>query len=511
MKVVADLVLVGGRILTWSEEEPEAEAIALGGGRILAVGKRAEAIGFEGPETRVLDVGGRVVLPGFNDCHVHLATSGARIASLDLASAASLDDLKARVAAKASAVPEGGWLLGHNWDESRWPVRRYPLREDLDQAVPDHAVVLSRVDTHMAVANSEGLRRLSLEGVEGAERDAAGVLTGVLKEDAMEVLREATRPGAVTMQEGLQAIIVDAHRLGITSVSETVSPYGISSYRALRRVGELTLRVNLMPRAEGLPTLLEGGLGTGIGGGILRLGPLKAFFDGSLGARTAALTEDFADEPGNRGMLIYSEEAAAALVEDASAGGFQLALHAIGDRGIRVAIHHLAREGGEGFRHRIEHLELPTEEDLREARRLGLVASMQPNFVGQWSRPGGMYEDRLGPERLEGNNPFRRILDMGIPLAFGSDNMPLSPLYGVHWAVNAPFEAQRLTVEEALRAYTLGSAYASGEEALKGSLEPGKLADLVVLEKDPRERPDSIQTIPVHVTIFGGRVVYQAA
>ncbi|MCJ2555440.1 MAG: amidohydrolase family protein, partial [Candidatus Thermoplasmatota archaeon] len=166
---------------------------------------------------------------------------------------------------------------------------------------------------------------------------------------------------------------------------------------------------------------------------------------------------------------------------------------------------------GEGFRHRIEHLELPTEEDLREARRLGLVASMQPNFVGQWSRPGGMYEDRLGPERLKGNNPFRRILDMGIPLAFGSDNMPLSPLYGVHWAVNAPFEAQRLTVEEALRAYTLGSAYASGEEALKGSLDPGKLADLVVLEKDPWERPETIEDIPVYATILGGRVVYQAA
>jgi predicted amidohydrolase YtcJ len=506
MKMMADLILVGGRFLTWSEDVPEAEAVALGGGRILAVGKAPEAFGYEGPSTRILDVEGRFILPGFNDCHAHLASYGARITSLDLASVASVDDLKARVAEGTQRAPPSQWLLGHNWDESKWPVRRYPRKEDLDPVAPDHPVALSRVDTHMAVANSEGLGRLDLEGADGVERDEAGEPSGVLKEEAMEVLREATRPEAATIQEGLKAIIGECHRLGM----ETISPSGISAYLALQRAGELALRVNLMPRAEGLPVLLERGLGTGIGGGLLRLGPLKAFFDGSLGARTAALAEDFSDEPGNRGMLIYGEGEASDLVRDAREGGFQLALHAIGDRGIQTAIHHLAKEGGEGFRHRIEHLELPTEEDLKEARRLGLVASMQPNFIGQWSRPGGMYEDRLG-ERLERNNPFRRVLEKGVPLAFGSDNMPLSPLYGIHWAVNAPFEAQRLSVEEALRAYTLGSAYASGEEAIKGSLEPGKLADLVVLEKDPRERPEAIRDIPVFATVFGGRVVYRAA
>ncbi|MDX1534051.1 MAG: amidohydrolase [Thermoplasmata archaeon] len=510
MKVTADLVLVGGRVHTWSEEVREADAVAMGKGRILAVGKRPEAMGFEGPETRVLDVGGRVVLPGFNDCHVHLASYGARIASLDLTSAASLEDLQARVAETAQGAPGDGWLLGHNWDESKWPDRRYPLRSDLDAATAARPVALSRVDTHMAVVNSEALTRLQLEGVEGVERDAAGEPTGVLKEDAMEVVREATRPDASTIQEGLLAMIQDALRLGITSVSETISPYGIAAYLALQRAGKLTLRVNLMPRADGLPALLEGGFGSGIGGGLLRLGPVKAFFDGSLGARTAALTEDFADEPGNRGMLIYTEGEATSLVRDATEGGFQLALHAIGDRGIRTAFHHLVAEGGTGFRHRIEHLELPSEDDLKTAARHGLVASMQPNFVGQWSLPGGMYEDRLGPARLRGNNPFRRVLDRGIPLAFGSDNMPLSPLYGVHWAVNAPFEDQRLTVDEALRAYTLGSAYASGEEELKGSIEPGKLADLVVLEQDPWDRPEAIEAIRVNATILGGRLVYQA-
>ncbi|MEE9164130.1 MAG: amidohydrolase family protein, partial [Thermoplasmata archaeon] len=199
MRATADLILVGGRVLTWSEEVAEAEAVALGDGRILAVGKRAEALGFEGPKTRVLDVEERLVLPGFNDCHAHLATYGARMDSVDLASAASLEDFQRRVAAEAARVPQRRWLLGHNWDESQWPIRSYPLRADLDQVVPDHPVALSRVDTHMAVVNSAGLRRLSLGGVEGVERDEAGEPTGVLKEEAMEVVREATRPDAATM------------------------------------------------------------------------------------------------------------------------------------------------------------------------------------------------------------------------------------------------------------------------------------------------------------------------
>ncbi|MEE9236807.1 MAG: amidohydrolase family protein, partial [Thermoplasmata archaeon] len=250
---------------------------------------------------------------------------------------------------------------------------------------------------------------------------------------------------------------------------------------------------------------------SGLGGQHLRLGPIKAFLDGSLGARTAALLQDFEDEPGNPGRLMGSEEEMFKLIREAAGAGFQLALHAIGDSGIEVALRGLSRVDCEGKRHRIEHLELPSDENLRVAKRLGIVASMQPNFIGKWGRPGGLYEERLGVERMRCNNPLRLVLDEGIQLAFGSDHMPFSPLFGVHWAVNAPFENQRLSVEEALRCYTHTPAYASFEEGLKGTIEPGKLADLVVLEKDPLQYAERIEEIPVYMTIFDGRIVYEGA
>ncbi len=302
-----------------------------------------------------------------------------------------------------------------------------------------------------------------------------------------------------------------AHSLGVTSIHDVVDGREIAAYLQLHRQGDLRLRVNLMPRAEELPNLLGSGLSTGLGGHTLRMGPLKVFMDGSIGARTAALFQDFEDDPGNSGRLMAAEDELFSLIQKASAGGFQLALHAIGDRGIRAALEGISRVDHEGRRHRIEHLELPGDEDLGLARRAGVVASMQPNFVGRWGIPGGLYEGSLGGERTRRSNPFRCVLDEGIPLAFGSDHMPFSPLYGVHWAVNAPHKDQRLTVEEALRCYTQVPAYASFEESQKGTVEPGKLADLVVLEKDPSESPEAIEDIPVYMTVFDGQIVYQRA
>lgn len=510
MRLEADLVLVGGRVLTWWDEVPEAEGLAVGRGRILAVGRNVEVRSWAGSGTTVLDAGNRLVLPGFVDSHTHLATVGSRPAALDLRGAASLEDVRSRVVGRARHAPPGAWILGRNWDESRWPVRRYPTRHDLDEAAAEHPVALTRVDMHMAVANSAALARLDPQGPTGVERDAEGHPTGVLKEEAAAALLALTQPDAATVTEGLPPMVAEAHRLGVTSVSDTVRPDEVRAYLGLHREARLPLRVNLMPRMEGFPGLQATGLSSGLGGPTLRLGPLKAFLDGSLGSRTAALTAPFADDAGNRGQLMYGEDEARDLLGRAAREGFQLALHAIGERGVDFALARLGEVQARGRRHRIEHLELPTEGHLKEAQRLGVVASMQPNFVGEWSRPGGMYEDRLGSERLLHNNPFRRVLDAGIPLAFGSDMMPFGPLYGIHWAVNAPFEDQRIPVEEALRAYTLGGAYATFEEDAKGSLEPGKLGDLVVLEKDPREQPEGIRDIPVHATVFGGAVVYRA-
>lgn len=507
MNLEADLILTGGRILTWWDEAPEVEGVAAAHGRLLAVGTDAEVRSWGGPDTRTVDLAGRVALPGFVDAHTHLATVAGEREALDLRGVPSLEALLDRVSERAAQWPRDRWLLGRNWDESRWTDRRYPTRTDLDRAAPAHPVVLMRVDMHMAVANTSALERVDLADVEGVERDAQGAPTGVLKEEAAEAMRGLTQPGVDALAERLPAMIAEAHRHGVTSVSDTVRPEEIATYLRLHRSGALPLRVNLMPRIEGLGGLRTAGMASGLGGSVVRLGPLKAFLDGSLGSRTAALSEPFADEPGNQGRFMYGEGETHDLVREGADAGFQLALHAIGDRGIGLALDALADAPGD--RHRIEHLELPSADHLKEMARRGTVASMQPNFIGEWSRPGGMYEDRLGPERLATNNPLRRVLDAGIPLALGSDMMPFGPLYGIHWAVNAPFPDQRITVEEALRAYTQGGAFAAYEEGWKGTLAPGMAADLAVLDGDPRARPDRIGDLRVALTVFDGRIVHR--
>lgn len=507
MKLVADTVLKGGNVITWSEDEPRAEAVAMARGRILAVGDASDVEDLIGPATRVIHVDDRVVLPGFTDAHSHLASEARRLSCLDLSGAQSLEELKHRVQHAAESTRTGEWVLGRKWDESMWPVPVYPTKEDLDGVGYQHPVALARVDGHLTIVNTQALKELPSEVVAGSERDPGGNPLGVFKEGAADRVWDVVRRDS-ELVEGIPRMIRRAHRLGVTSVHDVVDSREVAAYLRLHRSGALKLRVNLMPLAEGLPPLLESGLFSGFGDHTLRLGPIKAFLDGSLGARTAGLSSDYEDERGNRGTLMPSEDLAS-LVQEASRGQFQLALHAIGDEAIDLGLKSLSRGNHEKRRHRIEHFELPREEHMRAARSLGVVASMQPNFIGQWSLPGGLYERRLGETRLRRNNPLRRILDEGITLSFGSDHMPFSPLYGLHWAVNAPFEEQRLSVEEALRCYTQSAAYASFEQDVKGTVEPGRLADLVVLEKDPFQVPEKIENIPVHMTIFNGEVVYE--
>lgn len=506
MRPVADLIVRNGRLFTWSEDIPEASALAIAEGRLLAVGAPAEALGFAGPETRIIDLEGRVLLPGFTDAHAHLATTGSRRDHLELGSAGSLSELQSLVRDAARKKPSGSWLLGRGWDESRWDPPRYPTRTDLDAPAPQHPVALSRIDGHMAVVNSAALATLSSSTRQRAERDAAGRPTGLLREEAADAVWEELKPTLPGVVEGIRTMTAEAHRLGITAIHDTVNRREIQAYLRLYEAGELPLRVNLMPRVEDLSSLTAEEAVSGAD--RLRHGPAKVFLDGTLGSRTAALSQPFADAVENEGTLMGPGELAR-IVRRATRGGYQLALHAIGDRAIDLALQGLARTPG-GRRDRIEHFELPTEEHLHAAKRLGVVASMQPNFVGQWGLSGGMYEQRLGSPRVRGNNPFRLIWDEGIPLVFGSDHMPFSPLYGVHWAVNAPEETQRLTVEEALRAYSHTAAYAAFQEDRAGVLEPGRVADLVVLAKDPREEPEHIDAIPVQMTVFEGRVVYEA-
>lgn len=512
----ADLVFVGGKVFTSARERPWARAFAVRGDRFAAVGTDAQAERWAGRRTRVVDLRDRVAVPGFIDAHAHMGDSAGEIGWTRLDGTRSLEETLDRLRRAAAKTPSGSWIIGVDWDEAKWPERRYPTREDLDRVSAVRRVVARRIDCHMGSLNSRALELAKdLRGVRGFETDARGEPTGVLKEDAFEAFHRHFEPGEERIERGFAAIARMAHRLGITSIHDIVDAASWRAYQRTRRAGRLRLRVYAMPRDPLLPSLVAAGLMTGLGDEWLRLGAIKIFSDGSLGAYTAALREEYLGRPGDRGILIHRREDLKQILETAHRAGFQTATHALGDEAILQVVSALeeiqAAQPGKDARHRLEHFELPDEDILRRAKAASLVASCQPNFVGQWSGPGDVYETRLGKERASKNNPYRRILRHRIPLCFGSDGMPYGPLYGIHWAVNGFFEDQRIPVEEAFRAATAGGAYASFEKDLKGTIEPGKLADFVILDDDPFEDPSRIKDARIHSTWLGGARVYAHA
>ena len=433
---------------------------------------------------------------------------------LQLQEIPSLTSLLAVVAGKSRALSHGGWILGRGWDESRWPERRFPNRSDLDGVAGKTPVLIRRVDGHMSVVNTAALRVLRIPKTTlGLEIDARGRPTGILKEKAADLAGERTKPTVRQLLTSFPRMIRLAHSLGITSVHDVVDERGIEAYRRLRRSGELHLRVCMMPLIDLLPTLKP--QRSASRDPWLRSGPLKAFSDGSLGAKTAALQSPYVDALGERGLLTYSCGELARAVRKAHRKGFQLAIHAIGDRAIDCVIDAfeevLEEDARENHRHRIEHFELPTDEALERCEELGIIPVMQPNFVVNWSQPGGMYEARLGPRRTRRNNPHRLILKHGLSLAFGSDGMPYGPLFGLKGAVNPPYPSQRITLYEALEAYTLGGAFASFQEKETGSLTPGAFADFAVIDGDWNGDRYDLDRWRVVATIVGGEMVYKDA
>jgi len=505
----ADVVLVGGRIFTAGPERTWARALAVRGERLVGVGTDAQAERWAGRRTRVVDLTGRTVVPGFVDAHAHMAESAGERGWTRLDQSRDLADAVERLRRIAAATPRGGWVIGIDWDESKWPEGRFLAREDLDRASTAHRVVARRVDCHMGSLNSRSLEAASdLAGTRGFEVDASGRPTGVLKEAAFAEFHSRFEGDESAIERGLPAMARMAHRLGVTSIHDVV---GVAQWRAYQRAhlgGRLGLRVYAMPRHDLLAPLIDAGLRTGFGDASLRLGAIKVFSDGSLGAHTAALRDPYADLPGEKGMLVHSPSDLHNLLERAHRAGFQTATHAIGDAAIRLVVESLEAiqdaEPRDDARHRIEHYELPDEDVLRGTKAARLIASCQPNFVGQWSAPGDLYEKRLGHVRVVRNNPYRRIVRRRIPLCFGSDGMPYGPLYGIHWAVNGPFPDQRISPEDAFRAYTVGGAYAALGRDSAGSLHPGALADFVLLDGDPFRYPQTIARCRVRETWIGG-------
>jgi predicted amidohydrolase YtcJ len=525
------LAVVNARVFTVDRARPWAEAVAICGERIDAVGTSEEIRQRLPAGTRIVDAGGRLVVPGFNDAHVHLADGAKDLLSVNLRDARSSDEMRARVAAFAAKTPRDRWILGGFWDHEAWPDHALPTRALMDAAAPDHPVFLARLDGHMAVANSKALAlaRVTRDTAvpEGGAilKDASGELTGILKDNAMGLVSRAIpAPSFEETLAGAKAALAHAASLGVTTVQDlTTSADELRAYQRLRASGELPVRIYATqerPFAE----FLAMGVTTGFGDDWVRIGGVKLYADGSMGSGTAAFFEPYADDPATTGLLIQSPDALRTLVFDADAAGFQVLVHAIGDRANAVVLDILERlaaeRGPRDRRARIEHAQVVRDADKARFARAGVIASIQPSHCTDDMR---WAEKRIGKDRCAIAYDFKSFLDAGVRVAFGTDWYvePLDPMIGLHAAVTRQFAdgtpaggwhpEERLTMAQAIELYTLGSAYAEFAETRKGSITPGKLADLVVLSRDLFTIPprDILGTTPV-LTIVGGRVVYEA-
>lgn len=500
-----ELALTNGNVLTMDGSRPRAEAVLIRGDRIAKVGSTDEMRTELSEEATVIDLTGKTLLPGFIDSHTHFISYGLGLRRLDFGQTETISQALDMIREKARVSQKGEVIIGEGWDQSKWPERRYPTKEELDSVGPENPVVVRRVCGHLAVANSRALDEIVID-IPGVDWER-----GILWGDPALNLNRIFPPPFEEILEATRLAIGEAHRLGVTSIQDIVTPEYLSAYQELQKRGDLNLRVYACFYEDYLESLVGLGLKSQFGDNLLKFGGIKTFADGSLGARSAALSSPYQGEEGGLGVLTHSDEELNRVMEKADGAGIQILTHAIGDRAIDQVLNGYEKtlKGRPNeLRHRIEHLEVTTSEQLRRMKHLGILAAMQPNFVGEWGRPGGMYEELLGEDRWRRNNPLREVADLGVRIAFGSDSMPFSPLYGIYWAVNHPIEEQRLKVEKAVEFYTLGSAYASFEEGSKGSIEKGKLADLVVLSDD-LTRAIEIDEVEVLMTVLGGEILFE--
>jgi predicted amidohydrolase YtcJ len=497
------LVVVDGTVRTQAPDRT-AEAVAFHKGRVLAVGATEEIDALAGPETHRLDAEGRVVLPGFVDCHTHAARLGEMRFRQDMSNAPGKDEALQVLNARAQKTPEDGWVIGWNWDETAWSGEGPITPEDLDGVSPHHKVLARRVCGHRIVVNQAALDALDLDrSTPGIETDEDGNITGRLSEDAAVQAWEACAPAHETCVKGLKLETRRLAEMGITSVADTAGRREIRMLTQAAQEGWMLQRSGLYVKDDLLEHLEGLAMGPLSGPWCSLLG-VKIYVDGSIGARTAALREPYADED-TRGELLHAPEEIADVASRAADLGLQLKAHAIGDRAIDAVLDGLAQADVDpALRPRREHVEMLHDDQLDRMRELGVTAVMQPNFVGNWQQPGGLYEQALGGERARRMNPFRSVLDADVPLAFSSDGMPYGPLYGIACAVDHPNPDEALTVPEGIRSYTRNAAYALGDEHARGVLQEGALGDAVVLDEDPRQAA-AIDEIDVHATVVGGQ------
>ncbi|AFZ72332.1 amidohydrolase [Natronobacterium gregoryi] len=508
MTDAADLLVTNAEVHTLTDPDETHEALAVRDGEIVRIGDEYEIEFLEGVETDVIDCEGRVVLPGFIDAHTHIENLGRYLVHADLSGAESSEECLERLAARADET-DHEWVQGFGYDESEWDDAAYLTREDLDRVSEERPVVALRVDMHAASLNSVALERFAGDLPEDdVRRGPDGEPTGVVVEDAAEIVRKGIAPGSEETHDLVTAGLEYAVERGVTGVHDMVrNSKAPRVYRDLEAAGKLPTRVRINYWADHIESVAEVGLATNAGSDRVQTGAIKSYTDGSIGALTAKLFEPYEGDDENTGEWVVDPDELGEIVARADDEDFQVTAHAIGDEAIEETISALEdTDDPAESRHRIEHVELATDEHIERMAEAGIVASMQPNFH-RWAGEDGLYAQRLGEDRRRRTNRLRRVLDAGVPLAFGSDCMPLDPLLGVHHAVTASAEAQRLSVTEALRAYTRGAAYAAFDEDRLGTLEVGKRGDLVVLEKSPWTA-ERIDEIDVALTVVDGEVVF---
>jgi predicted amidohydrolase YtcJ len=535
-KPAADLIVTNAKIWTVDKARPSAQAVAALGDRIVAVGSNEEVKTWLELKTKVIDAGGKLLLPGFNDAHVHFVSGGFQLESVQLNDATSAEEFKKRIAAQVKRTQKGEWVQGGDWDETKWTPSQLPTKELIDDLSGDTPVFVNRYDGHMCLANSAALK---LAGVTAKTpdppggtivRDAKGNPTGALKDAAMDYVNKVIPPLSHAQRlHAAQRALEHARALGVTSVQDMAAEDAdVTVYAELLERGELTTRIYVAPLIREVDEQAKIGFRHAFGGPYLRVGALKGFADGSLGSGTAYFYEPFLNQPGNHGLLGEDMHPVSLMrdrVMKADAAGLQLCIHAIGDQAISMILDIYAEtdkaHGAADRRFRIEHAQHMAAKDFERFAQLHVIASMQPFHAiddGRWA------ESRIGHERASRTYAFRTFLEHGVRLAFGTDwsVAPLNPMLTVYAAVTRQtldgknsggwFPEQKLSVAETVEAYTMGSAYAEFQDKEKGSITVGKLADMVIVSDDLFNiDPVKIRDAKVLKTIVGGEVVWDAA
>lgn len=532
-QIAPDIVLVHGKVWTENPQQPEVEAVAILGNHIAAVGNSVDILKLAGPATKVMELAGKRVVPGFNDSHVHFVSGGTSLASVQLGDTRSEAEFRQRIADYAKTQPKDTWIVEGEWDHERWTPARLPTHQSIDDVTPDNPVFVSRLDGHQGLANALAMK---LAGVDKNTKDVPGGVivrdpqgnpTGIFK-DAAQALIERVIPPANPQQirTAVEAAERYAAENGVTSVQDmTVTPDQLRVYEELYHKGQLKTRISVH---ELLPTwkrLAGPGIQADFGNDMLHIGGLKGFADGSLGSTTAWLFQPYADAPNTSGIAsdeLSKPDEMYANILGADQAGLQVAIHAIGDRANNTILNFYERvekeDGDRDRRFRIEHAQHLIAGDIPRFASLHVIASMQPYQCiddGRWA------EKRVGHDRLKTTHAYRSLLDAGATLAFGSDwpVAPMVPLMGIYGAAtrrtldgknpNGWIPEQKITVAEAVHAYTAAAAYAEYEENIKGSIATGKLADLVVLSEDIFQiDPIEIENTKVETTIFDGKIIY---